>query len=415
MKILHINKRYPPHIGGVETVVRDLARVQAGRSGTQVDVVVVADGPAGVEWDGPVRVLRVRGLAELASNPLSVGIFGELRRSAGAVGRVRGAIGGGPLHDVWHFHYPFPTGESSFLVERLLSRRGGGHRDLHRHGPLAVCTYHSDFVPQTRFKRAMARPYAAVTHRFLEELDAIVVSSPQMAEHSAPLQGVRAKTWVIPFGIDPAHLASTPEIERRVQELRGGSAAPLALFVGRLVPYKGVEVLLRAFRYVPGRLIIVGDGPLRLALESQAAAFGLADRVSFVGSLPREALTAHFRAADLFVLPSITPNEAFGLVQLEAHACGVPVVSTRLASGVPFVNAHGETGLVVTPGDPVELAAAMDLLLGDDALRCELGRRARERFEAEFSLQVMGDRVLGLYERLLGERRSLAGRTVPSP
>jgi len=176
------------------------------------------------------------------------------------------------------------------------------------------------------------------------------------------------------------------------------------LFVGRLVPYKGVDVLLRAMPHVPGSLVLVGDGPLRRDLEGLAVRLGLSGRVHFIGSVSQDDLVALFHAADLLALPSVTPNEAFGLVQLEAHACGVPVVSTALPTGVPFANLHGVTGLVVAPGDSEELAAALGLLLEDESLRAELGRRARARLLDEFTLGGMIDHVLSVYEELAGTR-----------
>ena len=102
--------------------------------------------------------------------------------------------------------------------------------------------------------------------------------------------------------------------------------------------------------------------------------------------LDDEALTAHFLAADVFCLPSVARSEAFGIVQLEAHICGTPVVSTNLPTGVPLVNQHGETGLVVPPGDPSALAEALARLLTDDALRARLGARSRERVLESFTV-----------------------------
>ncbi len=121
----------------------------------------------------------------------------------------------------------------------------------------------------------------------------------------------------------------------------------------------------------------------------------------FVGTVSDDELVAWYHAADVFVLPSVTPNEAFGLVQLEAHACGLPVVSTNLPSGVPFANAHGVSGLVVEPGDAKGLAAALRRLLTDPELRARLGRQARERVYAEFSLEIMTRRILDVYAELL--------------
>jgi rhamnosyl/mannosyltransferase len=232
-------------------------------------------------------------------------------------------------------------------------------------------------------------------------VDGAIAASPGLASGSPFLARIGDKVRVIPFGIDPTPWESSPDVLAAAAELRGRYGSPITLFVGRLVPYKGADVLLEAFRHVDGSLVLVGDGPLRVRLERTAATAGLAGRVHFVAPLDASDLVSHFHAADVFVLPSVTPNEAFGLVQLEAHASGVPVVSTDLPTGVPFANKHGESGIIVRRGDPVELAAALRLLLGDEELRRRLGRQAKERQRREFSLDVMTRSVLDYSEELL--------------
>lgn len=379
MRVLHVNKRYPPHIGGIERHVQDLARAEAQRPEVEVEVVVVAEGPAGEEWDEGVRVHRVPGRGTVASNPLSPALHRFLLRSARSGAR-----------DVWHFHYPFPSGELALVCSSMRSERR----------PAAVCSYHSDMVAMSAAKRALSTPYAALTWVFLRNVDALLVASPRLAGNSRFLAASPDRIHLVPYGIDPTPFSRTPAGETAAARLRRTYGTPLTLFVGRLVPYKGVDVLLRAMPHVPGSLVLVGDGPLRRDLEGLAEQLDLAGRVRFIGSASQDDLVALFHAADLLALPSVTPNEAFGLVQLEAHACGVPVVSTALPTGVPFANLHGVTGLVVAPGDSEELAAALGLLLEDESLRAERGRRARARLLDEFTLGRMVDQVLGVYEKL---------------
>jgi glycosyltransferase involved in cell wall biosynthesis len=408
MRILHINKRYPPHVGGIEKHLQDLARAESRRPGVEVDVVCVAEGTppglwAGVreeggrrdpgaadvyERDGRVAVRRVPQTALVASNPVSWGIARALLESR---------------HDVWHFHYPFPTGELSLLLARRFRGAGAGGAAGRPPGfPAVVMSYHSDFVGEAGLKRFLSVPYARLTRAALEAADVVLAASPQLAARSRFLPAVSSKVRLVPYGIDTTALAPTAACLAGAAELRTRFGGPLALFVGRLVPYKGADVLLRALPAVPElRLVMVGDGPLRGELEALAAALGIAHRVAFVGALADEALAAHYRAADVFVLPSVTPNEAFGLVQLEAHACGLPVVSTNLPTGVPYVNRHEETGLVVEPGDISGLAAALNRLVCEADLRRRLGLCAQRRQRTDFSLEVMVDRVLDVYRGLL--------------
>ena len=114
--------------------------------------------------------------------------------------------------------------------------------------------------------------------------------------------------------------------------------------------------------------------------------------------MPDADLPALYHLADLFVLPASHPSEAFGLVQVEAMAAGLPVVCTELGTGTSYVNQDGVTGFVVPPRNPDALARAVNQLLGDPARRAHMAEAARQRAAAEFAMDVMVDRVLELYQ-----------------
>jgi rhamnosyl/mannosyltransferase len=219
------------------------------------------------------------------------------------------------------------------------------------------------------------------------------VSSPALAEQAVALRPYRSKCVVIPFGFDPARftLPTTPET----------NAVPTLLFVGRLVEYKGVDVLLRAVAGLDGvRAILVGDGPRRDSLKELASDLGLAGRVMFEGEVSDERMSELYAMCDLFVLPSVTRAEAFGVVQLEAMAAGKAVVSTAVPTGVPWVNQHERTGLIVPPGEVPALRAAIQRLLGDRALRERMGREGRARVARDFTPARMIQQMLALYRDL---------------
>ena len=162
---------------------------------------------------------------------------------------------------------------------------------------------------------------------------------------------------MVPFGLPAERLAATPAVLRRAAELRAAHAGrKIVLFVGRLVYYKGVDVLVRAMAGVDADLVLIGRGPLEGELRELAAASGIAARVTFLAPQDDDELAAWYHAADVFCLPSVARSEAFGLVQIEAHAAGTPVVSTDLPTGVPYANLDGVTGLTVPPGDAPALA-----------------------------------------------------------
>jgi rhamnosyl/mannosyltransferase len=266
-------------------------------------------------------------------------------------------------------------------------------------GPLVVW-FHSEVVrPQWKY----ALLYRPFLRRVLTRAARIVVSSPRLAEHARELADFRHKCVVIPFGLNTEHLAPTPELLARAAATAAEYPGPRMLFVGRLVPYKGVDVLIDAMPNIKATCVIVGDGPLRPTLEARAEARGVASRVRFLGGVSDSELAAHLHACDLFVLPSVTRQETFGVVQLEAMACGKPVVSTNLETGVPWVNQHETTGLIVPPGDPVALAQEVTRLLDDPELRARYGAAGRARVASQFTVPAMTRATTAMYEEIVRE------------
>ncbi|MCL5959596.1 MAG: glycosyltransferase, partial [Chloroflexi bacterium] len=208
------------------------------------------------------------------------------------------------------------------------------------------------------------------------------------------------KTTIIPYGIDLDRFE-----EQSVHKLNATGTefdGPLLLFVGRLRYYKGLRYLLRAMPEIEAKLLVVGIGAEEDVLKSLTSELGLQEKVIFLGEVSDEDLPAYYHACDVFVLPSSHRSEAFGLVQLEAMLAGKPVVSTELGTGTSYVNLHGETGLVVPPCDSPALAGAVNALLKDPDLRQRMGQKGRERVRAEFSVEMMVDRIAALYRDLLG-------------
>jgi rhamnosyl/mannosyltransferase len=256
-----------------------------------------------------------------------------------------------------------------------------------------IVWYHSEVLrPRWRYK-LIYEPFLKTP---LRRAARILVSSPALAGHAPALAPHRRRCEVIPFGLDRAPV-SDAEAHQSVTGVRARWHGPIALFVGRLVAYKGVDVLLRALQQVDVAAVIVGDGPLRQSLQRQAEALGVGGRAFFLGTLDDAAVAAWYAACDVFVLPSVTRAEAFGLVQLEAMARGKPVISTVLETGVPWVNQHGTTGLTVDPGDADALRGALRQLTTDPDLRMRLGEAARHRYEAEFTRERMVERTAATY------------------
>jgi len=157
---------------------------------------------------------------------------------------------------------------------------------------------------------------------------------------------------------------------------------------------------------VDGVCLIIGEGKLRKRLEKMVDNIGLSSRVHFLGAVSDKELPLYYHACDVFVLPSIAKSEAFGIVQLEAMACGKPCVSTNLPTGVPFVNQDGKTGTIVPSKDSNALARAINTLLDDPALREKYGNCAKERVEKEFTGEAMAEKVAGIYQEVIKKERT---------
>ncbi len=394
MKILHIYKDYQPILGGIENHVKLLAE---GQAGCGHDVTVLVTNPTGLRTtalrENDVRVIRAGRLATMASTPLSLALPGQLMRQR---------------PDIVHLHYPYPVGE----VSQWLLRRGRA----------TVLSYHADIVRQA----GILRFYKPTLRRVLRWVRAIIIGSPPM-RGGAFLGEQQAKLRLIPYGIPLARFQAAPavaELARLRDQIDAAfpratasedtasterllvssspplplAHAPTLLFVGRLRYYKGLDWLIRALPQVAARLVVCGTGNMGPEWQALAQELGVGDRIAWLGEVPDADLPALYHLADLFVLPASHPSEAFGLVQVEAMAAGLPVVCTELGTGTSYVNQHGVTGLVVPPRDAAALAGAVNTLLADPARRATLGAAARARVAAEFALNVMVDRMLRLYE-----------------
>lgn len=290
--------------------------------------------------------------------------------------------------DVVHVHWPVPHALMGWAA-----RQASGAR--------LVCTFHGVELTWARKTRVLM-PFLK---RAIRTADAVTANSSYTA---GLIRNVFDRPVDrIPFG---AAIEPPASVSLEPRRITGGDAFEL-LFVGRLVERKGVHYLLEALARLRDRigmrLRIVGDGPMRPALESKAAALGIAERVSFEGLLSDEMLAQRFTACDAFVLPAVVDAkgdvEGLGVVLIEALSYGRPVIASA-AGGIVDIVRDGDTGLLVPPGDAAALARAILRYVEDPQLAAELAARGRTHVEHEFSWPVITERLMALYERLSAGR-----------
>lgn len=368
LRVLQVGKYFAPQHGGIESHLRDLC----SELRKSVDLKVIVANDRIRQERGCIEgidVIRLGRVMTLASAPICPAMINSIRREPA---------------DIVHLHLPNPAA----AIACLLARPRGA----------LVITWHSDVIRQRR----LVRLYQPLERLLLKRCAAIVATSPAYIAASPTLRMHAGRCHLIPYGIDAGQFDDDRVDRPLVAKLRERFGPRVILTVGRLVYYKGIKFLIQAMSKVNAKLVIIGEGPLRAELEREAAANGTSDRVIFLGDID-DNLTSYYHASDVFALPSCERSEAFGIVQLEAMAAGMPVVNTRIDSGVPYVSLDGISGFTVEPRSSEEMAAALNRLLDNSELRKRMGRAARDRVVNEFGIREMAARTLDLYRKVLLE------------
>ncbi|MCA1451765.1 glycosyltransferase family 4 protein [Bradyrhizobium sp. BRP22] len=371
MKVLHFFKTYvPDSYGGVEQFIFQLAH---GSSQRGVDVEVLSLSPDVVDetarFDNHISH-RIKRDFEISSTSFSFRAFAKFSTLARQA-------------DIIHLHFPWPFADVVYFATRVSK-------------PVAL-TYHSDIIRQ----RLLLKVYAPLMRRLLGSVDRIVATSPNYLETSTTLADFRKKTDVIPIGLDRSTYPEyDPLLAAKWPSLAGKR---FFLFVGVLRYYKGLHILLDALRGTDYPVAIAGAGPIEGELRQHALDLNLTN-VHFVGAPNDREKVALLNLCHAAIFPSHLRSEAFGISLLEAAMYGKPLISSEVGTGTSYVNIHGETGLVVPPGDPTALREAMQALFENNELAAQMGERAKQRYENHFTASQMVDRHLELYREILAKR-----------
>jgi glycosyltransferase involved in cell wall biosynthesis len=308
--------------------------------------------------------------------------------------RMRGVLRDLPA-DVVHAHLPPP-----------LSAHYAADACEHRGVPLVV-TYHCDVEIPSPLGSAIETLYRrSLGASTLRRAARVIVTTRTYAATSRTVW--RHNPVVIPNAVDIHRFDPAVDGMTVRQRLRIPPDRPMVLLVGRIVAHKGIEHFIEASRYLPGvQFVIAGEGTHLETMERFAGRLGVNDRVRFLGRVSQENLPRVYAACDLFVLPSVSRLEAFGIVALEAMATGKPVVVADIP-GVREVIEDGVEGLLTDPVNPQDLADKIRRLVEDPALRQEMGRRGREKVLASFTTEKVADQVLEVYADVLAGRKARA-------
>jgi len=393
VRILHVYRTYfPDPQGGLQEAIRQISLATAGL-GVQSRIFTLSPRPSPPMIERP-EGLVVRGRSWAAPASCDIGGYDALRRFREQVGWA----------DLVHYYFPWPFAD---LLHWLAPVRKP-----------AVMTYVSDIVRQ----RMIGRLYRPLMKRTLHAMQAVVTASPAYARTSPVLSTLvpAEQLQVIPLGIvedsyqgalreaariDTAARFAEPfrifsKATRRPSGFRSEGRFFLALGVLRY--YKGLHVLIEAAAANRLPVAIAGDGPQRSALEAHARV--LDAPVAFLGHVSDAEKMALLRDCGALVLASHLRSEAFGMVLVEAAMSARPMISCEIGTGTSFVNLHGTTGLVVPPQDSVALAQAMCTLDQDVAMRERFGVAARQRYDALFAGEALGQAYATLYHTVLNRR-----------
>ncbi|MCX6021620.1 MAG: glycosyltransferase family 4 protein [Chloroflexi bacterium] len=379
LRIAQVTATFPPYFAGTGNVCYYSA-LELARRGHDVTVFTVNYPPGDFDYPPELKVRRLPALFRIGNAPFLPGLAIELHD-----------------FDVIHLHSPFIFGAE--MVWAAAKARGIPY----------VVTHHNDLIGDG-LRRYLFDAYSAVSSRLVfggaRKLAVVSFDHARGCRMTPLFQRRWSDVVEAPNGVNADEFRPGLDGGAIRRQLGIPEQAKVAMFVGaldRAHHFKGAPHLLNALPLVRDRdamLLLVGDGDLRPELEQQAAALGLTDRVRFAGAVQHDALPPYFAAADLVVLPSFPP-ESFGIVLIEAMASGLPALAHNIP-GVRSVITDGVDGLLAEPGNTADLAAKLDLLLGDAGLRTRMGEAGRRKVQERYDWRSIAARLETIYLDMIG-------------
>ncbi len=381
IRVLQISKYYYPFLGGTEQVARDISKALLDMKDVEQKVICFNEDATGGEIkcskketthdyvDG-IEVIRCGYQLKISSQALSLSYGKELRKLMDEF-----------KPDVVILHYPNP-----FVTRYLLRYKSRGFK--------LWVYWHLDITKQ-KFLRIF---FEGQNRRLIDRADRILGATPKHLEESAYTNYFGNKKTILPYSIDENNLQITEEeiaSAKAIKERYKGKI--IGFFIGRHVPYKGLQYLIDASKMLGDEkihFIIAGTGELTEELKEKAKDD---KKVEFIGRITDSQRRAYLYACDIFCFPSITRNEGFGLALAEGMYYGKPAVTfTIQGSGVNYVNLNGITGMECPNRDSKAYADAMEKLVKDEDLRKQYGKAARDRILKNYTQERFKENVAEL-------------------
>ncbi len=373
IRVLQVAKHFSPDSGGIETVTKNISEMLLKHDIIADVLCTEVNGPY-LECDRGYKVLRCKSDFSFGNKRFSWNYINEGRRLESE-------------YDCAIVHMPNPLAVLACLNWRK---------------PLLLL-WHAD-IPQA----AIRWTTAFLDSLIIRKADVIIGPTP-IHLTSSRLNDIGDRGVIIPFPFNRSDIpaaTNTTNFGHRLREFRRGRS--MSISVGRLVAYKGFDVLIDAARHFDDGLcaVVVGSGPLESELAKRVKLAQVEDKVFLAGKLTAEELADTFAQSRMGCMPSTTAAEMYGMTQVETMAFGLPMVSTDLPkSGVPFVNKHQQTGLIVPPYDANALAHAMMRLAKDEVLWKQLSSGASLSIAMDHDIARVSLQYASLIHEIVSKHR----------
>jgi glycosyltransferase involved in cell wall biosynthesis len=358
MKILHLYRGYYPEIeGGIPYIIRKFIEIPVNM--IENEVLVASKTP---EISCHNRVIMTKSYGSIFSIPVSPSYL------PAAIKRLAN-------YDIIVAHTPFPIANLILLFARGKQKQ--------------IIFWHADILKNKIIKLLLS----PIIKWSLNKADAIIIGHNKILQNTEILRKFHKKCFILPFPVDEAKFSCNQldKIPHRV------------VACGRLVKYKGFLNLIEAAKHVNAEFIIIGEGPERDNLEHKIAELKLEKKIKIVGHISDDEKIAYLKSAAIFVFPSITEQETFGIAQLEAMAAGCAIINTNIGTAVPLIARNQREALTIDPNNPKQLADSLQLLLADHALRSALSCAGVERARNDFSKEKFQENVRQLMSTIMGQ------------